>query len=83
MLLMICGALAIGSGGNRMELSVCARKPACSASIAIVRLTPPSPPTPFSVKPKPSWIGGKSKVMISRNEKPLRAVGQDRVEDAR
>jgi hypothetical protein len=36
----------------------------------MVRLTPPSPPTPFSVKPKPSWIGGRSKVMISSSENP-------------
>ena len=48
----------------------------------MVRLTPPRPPTPFSVKPKPSWIGGSSKVMMSRSEKPLRAVGQLGVEHA-
>ena len=40
------------------------------ASIDIVRLTPPRPPTPFRVNPKPSWIGGKSKVMMRRSENP-------------
>ena len=52
--LMIFVALAMGSGGKRMSSSVCARRPDCSASITIVRLTPPTPPTPLRVKPSPS-----------------------------
>ena len=36
--------------------------------MTIVRLTPPSPPTPFKVKPKPSWMGGRSKVMMNSSE---------------
>ncbi len=75
MSLMIWGALATGSGGNKTLSSLCARSPARSASCAMVRLTPPSPPTPFSVKPKPSWIGGSSKVMISSRENPSEPSG--------
>ncbi len=66
--LMILVASPTGSGGKRMSSRVCARRPACNASIAMVRFTPPRPPTPFRVKPRPSWIGGNSKVMIIRNE---------------
>ena len=46
------------------------RTPSRSASTFIVRLMPSSPPTPVRVKPKPSWIGGNSAVMMISSEKP-------------
>ena len=68
MSLTIFGALSMGSAGNRIAFSVCARSPARSASCASVRLTAPRPPTAFSVKPKPSWMGGSSNVMMNSSE---------------
>ena len=77
--LTICGALRIGSAGNRIEPSVPFRRPLRSTSTCVVRLTPSRPPMPVSVKPKPSWIGGKpSAAMMTTSEKPLRAVRQPR-----
>jgi endonuclease/exonuclease/phosphatase family metal-dependent hydrolase len=57
---MMVGALATGSGGNKMLSSVPARIAACKASVSRVRLTPATPPTPVRVKPNPSWMDGKS-----------------------
>ena len=58
----ICGALVIAFFGNRMEDSVSAFNAACSASVDAVRFTASSPPTPFSVNPHPSCIGGKLRI---------------------
>ena len=67
---MSCWACRTGSSGKRMELSVWFRSPARSTSSNMLRLIPASPPTPFSEKPKPSWIGVNSTVTMKRNEKP-------------
>ena len=45
-----------------------------------MRFSPSSPPTPFSVKPKPSWIGVNSALMTMSSEKPALAVRQPRLE---
>ena len=68
--LMICGALAIGSCGNRKLSSEPLARPADSVSTLTVCCTPSRPPMPVSVKPKPSWIGGSCAVMISSSDQP-------------
>ena len=49
--LMMRGAFATTSVGNRMLLSVPSRTPTCSASSSTVRFSPSRPPTPSSVNP--------------------------------
>ena len=51
------------------------RTPAPQRVERAVRLTPSSPPTPISVKPKPSWIGANSAVMMMSSEKPALPSG--------
>ena len=67
---MMRGAFATMSCGKSTLLSEPSRTPARSGSKRIVRLSPISPPTPISVKPKPSWIGGNSAEMMMSSEKP-------------
>ena len=54
--LMIRGAFATTSVGNMIPLIAPVRTPSMSGSRRIVRLRPSSPPTPMSMKPKPSWM---------------------------
>jgi hypothetical protein len=51
-----------------MLSKLCARKPAWIASLTKSRLIPHIPPTPFSVNPKPSWIGVNCTLMTIKNE---------------
>jgi hypothetical protein len=52
--LTICGALRIGSTGNRIEPRVPFLRPLRSTSVITVRFTPSNPPIPVKVKPNPS-----------------------------
>ena len=54
-----------------MLLTAPVRTPCASGSSSTARLRPSSPPTPMSVKPKPSWKPGtNSTVMMISSEKP-------------
>ena len=55
--LMMRGASATGSFGNRMSSSTPVRMPLVSASMLTPWWSPIMPPTPLSVNPKLSWIG--------------------------
>ncbi len=69
--LRIRGALATTSRGNITDSTAPLRTPSIRAGRFIVRLTPSSPPTPSSTKPKPSWIPpGNSAVMTISIENP-------------
>ena len=67
--------LATTSCGNRMLFIAPVRTPSISALVSSVRLWPSRPPTPISVKPKPSWIGMNSAVIRTRSAKPLLPSG--------
>ena len=56
---MIWCALPTGSGGKSRLSSRWLLSPARSTSTATVRLIANMPPTPFSVNPKPIWMGVK------------------------
>ena len=70
MSLMMRVMFAMTSCGKRMLLIALVRMPSASALTKIVRLSPNSPPTPFSVNPKLSWIGVNSAVIRISSEKP-------------
>ena len=73
--LMIRGAFAITFCGNMIVSMASLRTASISGWKSIVRLSPSSPPTAFSVKPKPSWMPGpNSAVMMISSEKPGRSV---------
>ncbi len=62
--------------GNMIELIAPVRTPSISGCSRIVRLSPSSPPTPISVKPKPSCMPlPNSAVMMISSEKPLEPSG--------
>ena len=66
-----------------MLLTAPVRTPCASGSSSIARLRPSRPPTPISVKPKPSWKPGlNSAVMMISSEKPGVPSGQLRVDQA-
>ena len=66
--LMICGALAMTSCGN-MHAVDRARAHALGERLRfIVRFRPSSPPTPSSVKPKPSWMPGSNSTLMIDDE---------------
>ena len=67
---MMRDAFATTSVGNRMLCNVPSRTPACSTSMAAARFKPSRPPTPSSVNPNDSWIGGNSATIRIRSEKP-------------
>ena len=73
---MMRGALAITSLGNSTLSIEPDVAPRASASRSTERLMPTRPPTPISVKPKPSWIPGlNSTLMIATNANPLPTSG--------
>ena len=73
---MMRGAFATTFVGNMIPLIAPVRTPCISASSRIVRFSPSRPPTPISVKPKPSWNPvPNSAVMITSSEKPFEPSG--------
>src|SRR4051812_12079034 len=54
------GASATGSRGKNIEPMAPLNVASCRASLSMPRLTPTTPPTPTSVKPNDSWIGGRN-----------------------
>ena len=76
MLLMICGALRIGSLGNITLSSVWFFRPVRRTVSSNVRLIAIKPPMPVKANPKPSWIGvNPSTKMMATSENPLRRSG--------
>ncbi len=65
-----CPMFAFGSGGESTAPSAPVFNPARSASTATIRLIPSSPPTPTSMKPRPSCTGGKSADTSTSSEYP-------------
>jgi hypothetical protein len=66
---MSCAACADGVAGEEERARGCrSRTPDWSAVTETARWMPQRPPTPVSVKPKPSWIGVNSAEMTIRKE---------------
>ena len=74
---MIRGAFATTSCGNMIAVDRAGAHALASAPrAASSRLRPSRPPTPSSVKPKPSWMPGpNSAVMMISSEKPCEPSG--------
>ncbi len=72
---MIRGALATTSVGNRMLSSDPSLRPASSASRLTVRFNASSPPTPRSMNPNGSGMGGMSEEIRISSEKPALPSG--------
>jgi len=61
-------AWAAGSSAKKMSPMPSPRSAARNASVSTRRWIPISPPTPSSVKPRPSWIGWNCAEMIAASE---------------
>ena len=56
------------------------RRPLTSRSTFAVRCRPNNPPTPFSVKPKPNWIGVNSALMTMMQREARLSARQTRLQ---
>ena len=78
----IGAAWAIASSGNMIESSDPLRTASPSASSSSPRSMPTSPPTPLSVKPKPSWIPVNVAARLRNRDQRPGAPGICGLEDA-